>query len=192
MSNETIKNNWSISQALPTPLLTPSDLHTHLRLFAQNGEHPDDDYIATLIAAATQAVEDYTQRALVQREVTLKRADLTERLDLPVYPVASVDNITYLDRDGNEQTLTGWRFIGDTVPAFIELDVVPDVIDEGRPVTIVVTAGYDIVPAVFEMATKLMVGNLYENRESVTTERQAYALPQSFEYLLHPHRVLGV
>ena len=199
MSNETIQNNWSIRQSQPSPLLTPSDLYTHLRLFPQNGAHPDDAYITALIAAATQAAEDYTQRAFMPRTVMLSRSHWADRLFLPVNPVQSVDSITYLDKDGNEQTLTDFTFVGDTVPAYIDIHKQPEVSDKGRPITITMAAGYAIhdsppepVPAVFEMAVKLMVGNLYENRESVTTEREAYALPQSFEYLLHPHRVLGV
>lgn len=200
--NQTIQNEWSISQTTPAPLLTPSDLYSHLRLFPEGSpeSHPDDDLITAYIGAATQAVENYTQRSLVQRTVTLKRADLSERLYLPVYPVLSVDSITYLDRNGDEQTLTDFTFIGDTIPAWVEIEDPPDVLDKGRPVTFTVTAGYpseesppagDLVPETFKIAAKLMVGNLYENRESVS-DKTPHAMPHSFEYLLHPLRVLGV
>jgi len=61
-----------------------------------------------------------------------------------------------------------------------------------------VTAGYAVedspprpVPEIFKSAVKLMVGNLYENRESVS-DKTPYAMPHSFEYLLHPHRVMSV
>jgi uncharacterized phiE125 gp8 family phage protein len=200
MPNQTISNQWSISQAKPNPLLTPSDLYGHLRLFADESGHPDDALIAAYIAAATQAVESYTQRALMPREVTLKRANLSARLELPVYPVARVESITYVDRDGDNQTLTDFRFIGDTIPAYLEIDAPPDVLGEGRPVTVTVTAGYlsddspalPDVPETFKVAAKLMVGNLYENRESVSMDKAPHAMPHSFEYLLHPLRVIGV
>lgn len=197
--NQTIKNEWSISQTLPTPLLTASDLHSHLRLFTPPS-HPDDDYIEALIAAATQAAEDYTQRAFVQRTVTLKRSDLRDKLYLPVYPVVSVDSITYTDTEGDAQTLTGFRFV-DTLPAYIEIDEPPEVKDEGLPVTITVTAGYpsetspvsgDQVPQVIKHAVRLMVGHMYENREAVNIGNITSKIPLAYEYLLHPHRVIGV
>ena len=138
------------------------------------------------------------QRALMPRTVTLKREVFASRLYLPVYPVLSVDSITYTDPDGNSQTLTDFTFT-DAQPAYIDIESPPHVFDKGRPVTIVVTAGYAVedsppqpVPEVFKSAVKLMVGNLYENRESVTASTIVQKLPQSFEYLLHPHRVMGV
>ena len=198
--NDTIRNNWSISQTQPNPLLTPEDLHSHLRLFVSGSPpgHPDDDYITALIAAATQAAEDYMQRALMPRTVTLKRETFASRLYLPVYPVLSVDSITYTDPDGDTQTLTDFTFV-DAQPAYIDIESPPRVSDKGRPVTIVVTAGYGVensppqpVPEIFKSAVKLMVGNLYENRETVVVGTITSQLPQSFEYLLHPHRVMGV
>ena len=198
--NDTIRNNWSMSQTQPNPLLTPEDLHSHLRLFPTGSPpaHPDDDYITALIAASTQAAEDYMQRALMPRTVTLKRERFARRLYLPVYPVLSVDSITYTDPDGDSQTLTDFTFT-DAQPAYIDIESPPHVFDKGRPVTIMVTAGYAVedspprpVPEIFKSAVKLMVGNLYENRETVVVGTITSQLPQSFEYLLHPHRVMGV
>ena len=200
--NQTIRNEWSISQTLPTPLLTPTDLHPHLRLFTEGSppSHPDDECIEALIAAATASAEDYTQRAFTQRTVTLKRANLSTRLYLPVVPVQSVDSITYIDQAGDEQTLTDFRFV-DAEPAWIEIDSPPAVSDKGRPVTITVTAGYpsetsppsaDGVPASVKHAVKLTVGHFYENRESVVVANIVHRVPQTVEHLLHPLRVLGV
>ena len=122
-------------------------------------------------------------------------------MELPVYPVRSVESITYLDREGDEQTLAEFRFIGDQIPAMLEIDSPPTVKDGGRNITVTLTAGYpsndsppssDLVPDGIKQAIMLMTGHFFENRESVVLGSTATHVPQSFEYLLHPYRVIGV
>ena len=183
-------------------------VHQHLRLFTEYGQHPDDDLIELYISAATGAAEDYLQRYLTQRTLRLKRDDFpTENQDgvtiitLPVYPVLSVDSITYVDLAGATQTLTGYEVDSDSVPARIRVLEPPDVKDGLSGLTINVTVGYasgdspataDLIPAQIKQAILLMVGQLYEHRENVVVGTIATELPKTFEYLLHPHRVIGV
>ena len=188
--------------------MTLRQAHKHLRLFTEYGKHPDDELIEVYIQAATGAAEDYLQRYLSQRQLRLKRDDFpTENMDgvtminLPVYPVLSVDSITYVDLAGDTQTLTGYEVDSDGVPARIRVVEPPDVKEGLSNLTINVTVGYesgtspasaDLIPAVIKQAILMMVGQMYEHRESVVTGAISTKIPQSFEYLLHPHRVIGV
>ena len=188
--------------------MTLSQVRNHLRLFVQNGSHPDDDLIEVYVAAATGAAEDYLQRYLAQRTLRLKRDDFpTENQDgvviinLPVYPVLSVDSITYVDTAGATQTLTGYEVDSASVPARIRVTEPPDVKEGLAGLTINVTVGYDsgtsppsadLIPAQIKQAILLMAGQMYEHRESVVVGQGATEVPMTFQYLLHPHRVLGV
>ena len=183
-------------------------VHQHLRLFTEYGQHPDDDLIELYISAATGAAEDYLQRYLAQRTLRLKRDDFpTENQDgvtiitLPVYPVLSVDSINYVDLAGATQTLTGYEVDSDSIPARIRVLEPPDVKEGLSGLTINVTVGYasgdspataDLIPAQIKQAILLMVGQMYEHRENVVVGTIATELPKTFEYLLHPHRVIGV
>lgn len=208
--NETIKNNWSVTQLTQATYQPVSlrQVHQHLRLFTEYGQHPDDDLIELYISAATGAAEDYLQRYLAQRTLRLKRDDFpTENQDgvtiitLPVYPVLSVDSINYVDLAGATQTLTGYEVDSDSIPARIRVLEPPDVKEGLSGLTINVTVGYasgdspataDLIPAQIKQAILLMVGQLYEHRENVVVGTIATELPKTFEYLLHPHRVIGV
>ena len=188
--------------------MTLSQTQSHLRLFVENGSHPDDDLIELYIDAATGAAEDYLQRYLAQRTIRLKRDDFpTENadgeviIDLPAYPVISVDSITYVDRQGATQTLTGYEVDSERVPARIRIVEPPDVEKGLSKVTIDLTVGYgsgtspasaDLIPSSIKQAILLMVGQMYEHRENVVVGTIATELPKTFEYLLHPHRVIGV
>jgi uncharacterized phiE125 gp8 family phage protein len=185
-----------------------SQAQSHLRLFVENGSHPDDDLIELYIDAATGAAEDYLQRYLAQRTVRLKRdefppenADGEVIIDLPVYPVISVDSVTYVDANGATQTLTGFEVDSNSVPARIRVVSPPDVQKGLSKLTIDLTAGYgsgtspasaDLIPSSIKQAVLLMVGQMYEHRENVIVGQGATEVPMAFEYLLHPHRVLGV
>jgi len=209
-TNDTIQNKWSVS-LLSQPAYKPvtlSQTQQHLRLFTESGSHPDDDLIQVYIDAATGAAEDYLQRYLAQRQIRLKRDEFPIAntqgeivINLPVYPVLSVDSITYVDPDGNTQTLTGYEVDADSVPARIRVIEPPDVKDGLSNLTINVTVGYasdtsppsaDLIPSVIKHAILLMIGQMYEHRENVVVGTIATELPKTFEYLLHPHRVIGV
>jgi uncharacterized phiE125 gp8 family phage protein len=208
--NETIKNNWSVTQLTQATYQPVSlrQVHQHLRLFTEYGQHPDDDLIELYISAATGAAEDYLQRYLAQRTLRLKRDDFpTENQDgvtiitLPVYPVLSVDSINYVDLAGATQTLTGYEVDSDSIPARIRVLEPPDVKEGLSGLTINVTVGYasgdspataDLIPAQIKQAILLMVGQMYEHRENMVTGTIATELPKTFDYLLHPHRVIGV
>lgn len=159
-----------------------------------------DVLLAGLIGAARQQVEEYCNRALVTQtwRMTLDRFPrVTDRnrwaeIRLPRPNLVSVTSITYIDANGDTQTVTADDYIVDTaslpgriVPAYGV--AWPATRCQPDAVTITFTAGYgataDTVPASIRAAVLLVVGDLYKNREA----QADYALSANETV----HRLLG-
>jgi len=67
----------------------------------------EDALLASYIRAARVRVEGFTRRRLIGQEVEFRRDGLGGVIRLPVDPVISLDQITYLDTAGTEQVLSG-------------------------------------------------------------------------------------
>lgn len=178
----------------------------HLRV-----DHSEEDsLISSLITAARKNAEVYMQRALITQEMTLTMDQFPEGhvllpelfvytymssvIYLPRSPVQSVDELRYIDTEGNEQTE---QFRADTVtePARVTAEY-GEIWPPTRPITNAVevdfTAGYgdaaEDVPEGIKAAIKLMVSNYYEHRTPVVIG-SAQTMPMSVEALLGPYRV---
>ena len=199
---------WTIKQTTEPAYqpITLEEARDHLRLVASGSplSHPDDSTVEAYIKAATGYAEDRTNKVFAQREFTLKRNSFSRVMELPVFPVLSVDSITYIDIDGIEQTVaaSSIQTITDHIPAIVVLDDVPSVDgDTLNAVTITVTAGIesansppdaDKIPEQVKQAIKLMVGHFYENREAVSIDGTPSTVPFATDALLWPHRVVGI
>lgn len=163
----------------------------------------DDALIEGLIATATQHAEGYTQRALIRQqwELQLDAWPCSERwIEIPKPPLLSIDEIAYLDRNGDEQTWDAaqYRAISPQGPTCQKGRVViksgmrwPSVLNEPASIFVRFTAGYgDYEPQVPEqilLAIKMLVAELYENREStVLTGAVLQQVPFSVNNLLWP------
>lgn len=193
-------------------MLPMRTIHQHLRLFTEFDQHPDDHLLELYESAAVSAVESYTQLALMPRQLRLSRDKFPSynRLpvagnfivvedavvfDLPVYPVISIDSFTYVDGNGDTQAITNFELDTGRTIARVRLEDVPDTKIGLNKVSVEVTAGFADpaeIPAAVKHAALLMIGQMYEHRENVVTGTIATQLPAAFEYLLHPHRVIGV
>lgn len=128
-------------------------------------------------------------------------------VQIPVRPVISVDAITYLDGDGVRQSWTDFVVfgLGSTGPARIQPTLTghwPSVISQPEAVTVRFTAGYakgdgetsegtvEAVPYAIKAALKLIVGDLYQFRETVGDAKMAsIPMSASVEALLNPYRI---
>lgn len=137
-----------------------------------------DPEIAALLSTARIHVENDLRRALIARTLDYKTSCLPScgELPLPLAPVISVTSVTYLDTDGASQTLATTEYEVDAGPA---LPVVihrqyqktwPRVQASRLPVTVRFVAGYGTnatdVPLPIRQAIKLLIGDLYTNREA--------------------------
>lgn len=168
---------------------------THCRI--ENTE--ENGYVQGLIVAARQMVENYTNRALITQtwKAYFDRFPIGYNpVDLPKAPVQSVTSITYVDSDGDTQTLASSEYTVDTdsEPGRFYLaynKTWPSVRNVAKAVTVTFTAGYgdaEDVPDAIKQAMFLMIGHLYENRE-VLSPVKLEEVPMAFKALLSPYRI---
>lgn len=179
---------------LTAPAVEPvslSEAKSHLRVDVD----ADDTYIGTLIVAARQFAEAYTHRQLVTAvwQFTYDRFPVGIRpLPLPLAPLASVDEITYVDEAGDDQTYDAADY---DVWTALEPGIVQPAFDTYWPtarrqpasVTIEATLGYGnaaAVPQAIKQAMLLMIGHWYENREEVAVGTIATQVPLAAQHLL--------
>jgi len=152
----------------------------------------DDDLIDDLIEAVRSDVESmigialYTQTCKDYFDEWPKAHSLVNKyaaISLLRYPVQSVTSITYVDDDGNTQTLDASKYIVDTSGPITRIapaaeEEWPDLDDRIKNVTVEYTAGYTSqanIPANLKLAVRLMLTRYYEMRSDPIQERTTAA-----------------
>lgn len=147
-----------------------------------------DDKLGDLITTAREHVEAYCGVLFISRGLTASCDCWRDLARLPVGPVSSVSAITYVDADGNTQTLDGsaWELRIDgleaaIVPAF---GVTWPAIRAGSRITVTLTAGFgaegeELCPKPVRHAILLFLSQQFEQREPVLIEGQTV-----FDHLL--------
>lgn len=179
------------------PAVSLAEAKLHLRV-----DHDvEDSLIERIIRAATERAEEIQGRAFVTQtfRLGLPRFPRGRVIYLPRPPLQSVEQITYLDPAGEEQTLSPdtYRADPDAVPGRVILRrgaAWPETADEPDAVRITYVAGYGdtgaAVPEETRAAILLFVGHLYESREAITIGTgPTFKLAYGPEYLLWPDRV---
>jgi len=165
------------------------DVKRHLRV-----DYSDDDlYIDGLISTAAKWICGWLGISLgVQTwELTLD-AFPSERIVIPRPPLVSVQDVEYVDIDGNTQDYTVFRVFsvdssdsGFILPAYNQNW--PSTRVQPEAVKIAFTSGTDVVGTDIKHAILLLVSGWYENRESVS-EKPPSAIPFGVDALLFPNR----
>lgn len=193
----------------PARLVSLVAAKAHLRV-----EHDDEDeLIGACLDAACNHIDGpagWLGRAIGLQTLELRLDDFAGddgcgRLRLPYRPVIDVVSLSYVDADGVLQALLAadWSLTGGQYlrPAWSTAWPTPR--PEPEAVRLRYRAGYVVdpgadpleaaTPAAIDAAVKLMVGDLYANRETVATGSVS-AVPMSLtvERLLAPYRVLDV
>lgn len=192
---------WNLKRTVDPPddPITSSEVKNQARVDTT----ADDTTIARLIKAATGAIDGPygIGICLVEQtwELTLDRFPLV--FQLPLYPVLSVESITYIDENGDEQTLAASVYRVDTHsnPARITLawnQTWPSARLLANAVTVTFKAGYAPdeassptdyranIPEDLRQALIATVAHWYDNRDSAV-------LPPQAEALLDRYRVPG-
>jgi uncharacterized phiE125 gp8 family phage protein len=182
---------------LATDVITLSEAKIHLRILA--AVHPDDPYISSLITAAREWCELYTERAIGTQTLEIA-LDAFPNAFVLVPSVQSVTSVKYLDVNNVEQTVTSTDYVLDNysnpawlVPAYSK--VWPAIYCTANAVKVRFVAGYDVsnpCPQAIIAAMKLMIGHLYENRQEDVlgnTRISFNSLPMGVYALLQPYRL---
>lgn len=163
----------------------------HLRVVFDD----ENDYIQSLITAARVMAEGRLNRTLVQRQRVAVFSSLYGQLKLHAPPLVSIDDVTYIDTDGREQSLSSYDEYIHFTPAAIALPAgitAPQLRDRPDAVRVTYTAGYadGHVPASIQQWMLLVIGTLYENRETMAAGVQMYSMPEDFmSWMLQPYVV---
>ena len=128
-----------------------------------------DDIITLeiLIGSATQVVEHEAGRIIGEATFAIDLSCLAYSIPLHITPLSSVDSVTYIDEDGEEQTLStdDWYVAAlNVAPRLIITGSIPSV----RSATITVTAGHSSicdVPTSLRHAIAVLVAADYSQRE---------------------------
>lgn len=184
------------------PTLEPINIKEakeHLRL---NVDEDDQDvYLKTII----KAVRVYTENVLLKR--TLLQQTLEYYLDyfpsgksliIPRPPLISVTSVIYTDSGDTDNTLSSSDYGVDTVsePGRVVLnygEVWPSTtLATNNPIKVTFVAGYGDkiadVPEDIKLAMKVMMAEMYENREDTVAVRSLQKL-DTIERLTLPYRI---
>jgi len=189
--------------AVPAEPVTLAEARLHLRI--ADDLTADDALITALIQAAREWVENHCRRSLVQRSLVLKMDYFPGCFKLPRGEVRSVTSVQYVDQDGNTATVSSADYQVDTAsePGRIvpQLGVVWPVPKFGAINSVIVNyvAGYAEgagspsdyaanIPAAVKAAMKLIVGHLYEHRESIAP-MALFEVPMAVKSLLAPYEI---
>ena len=159
-------------------VVSTADAKEHLAVL-----HSDHDtLIAALVGYATEVVENMTSMALVQRSLRLTLdAFPSDWIVLLRPPVQSITNVTYFDGDNSQQTWSTSEWESDLyadspwVPSYMNTRIRPTsgvswptTYERMGAVQVNYVAGFQsaaTVPGPLISAVKLIVADLYENRE---------------------------
>ncbi len=197
------------SKVLSQPKSEPISLDEakiHLRV-----DHGDEDeLINILIQAAIELAEIHTNRSFITQTRQMKLDSFPAYYgrsgyngcigtiylqNSPLISLSGVDadnnalGITYYDQNEALQTLSTsdyWVDSSSGIPRLVVKNSWPSTFTMPNAVIITYTAGYGAataVPAQIKQALFLMIGHLYEHRESVSTE-QLYEIPMGAKMLL--------
>jgi uncharacterized phiE125 gp8 family phage protein len=188
----------------PEHFVSLDEAKAHLRLEV-GSPGVDDGLITAYLAAACAHIDGpagWLGRAIGVQTLEYRRDAFCETIPLPFPPLIDVVSVKYLDVDGIEQTVTSTDYAV-TGPATLRTayDVSwPSPRTYADAVRIRYRAGYvadpladplvAAVPAPIKAAVLLMVGDLYENRETVAEGAPApVEMSMTVERLLSPYRV---
>ena len=172
-----IKTSLHLKTAATANLLTTALAKTHLR--EELSDATNDTYIDSLVAAAQDAVQNYTNRRLTAATYYFYLSAFpTTGIVLPFSPVSSITAVTYYDSSNNLQTLASGDYFYNIYdePCKIEsVDTFPATYDyRADAVTVEFVVGYtspDTCPDALKHAVKLLISDMYSGRQNTIKER---------------------
>jgi uncharacterized phiE125 gp8 family phage protein len=192
--DQTPLQKLSIAAAVPTSEpISLEQAKQHLRVVG-----PDDDaYISALIVAARQMAEGRTNRTILRRVLEATFDSWRGEMVLLRPPFVAIDSISYIDSAGEEQLLDPAAYFvgtgtGLAVVEFADHSTLPALQRRRSPINVRYVAGYaeGEVPQPLIQWMLLVIGTLYENRETVSAGVAMYEMPDNFmHWLIQPYRV---
>lgn len=182
-------------QMVIQPFAEPVSLEEMKLHLKQDDIDDDDDIIKAVIVAARDVIETETGRNMPRNTVLMATTfDLflpgfpcENFIAVPRVPLVSVTSISYVDTDGNTQTLSTSVYEINTAAGRIDLayaQVWPNTLSRPHAVTIRFVAGVAVsITAVASSATLTPAGRAFVNGERVRLYNSGGGLPSGFSAL---------
>lgn len=182
--------------------ITLAEAKLHLRV--DNTE--EDSLVSALIEAATNFCENWTGRKFISQQLDVYFSSFSKKLEIPFPPCISIDGVFYINQDGSEieldESAYSARIMSQPAAIFSAPNTCwPETISNWNAVRVRFTAGYPSadqnspadmasgVPAALKAAIKLVIGDLYQNREGVALVNGAkYEANPTVTALMLPYR----
>jgi len=158
----------------------------------------EDDYINALISTARVMVERYLNRSLITQTWTAYSDDWCD-LELPYPPLISVTSVKYYGLDSQTLTTldpTQYYWVDNVKePGCIEFKygTVKPLLMYSRPNRIEVeyVAGYSAVPEPIKHAIKILITDMYKNRDQYMIGANVNKIPNYITDLIHTYKIYG-
>jgi len=176
-------------------LFSAFEVKIHLRIDAT--ETSEDSLISDLIVAARQTIETSLRVRLINQTVRLTLNAFPSHIQLPIWPVQSIDNVTYINSSGVSTVLASseYQLITSCKPHEIApayLKIWPTTRADFDAVTVDLLVGYGLagtdIPYEIRQAVLLLVADFFENRENTLIGSTRVSMPFAVESLIAPHR----
>jgi len=176
-----------------TQIVSTADLKTHLRITFSD----DDTYIDELELAAVRRLEEFTNRFLLETTVTQygnKFSDLEILFKSPVQ-AGSERVSSFTDGAWLLMAISETEFVYAIEPSRLyirptaSLPVADDVFEAWKVSYDVGYASVADIPRPLIQAIKIMVADMYENRQSVIVGKIVSEIPKTAQYLMNPYKV---
>ncbi len=185
--------------AVAQAVLPVAGLRAHLRMGSGfSDDTTQDDMLAAYLRAAIATIEARTGKALLRRgfELRLRAWAASERQPLPCAPIATIDEISLIGRDGAAMVVDAarWRLVADMHrPLLVPVGAVLPVIPWGGGVRIRFEAGFGAewgdLPTDLAQAVMLLAARHYEDRDAGAAPG---ALPQAVAALCARWRAVRI
>lgn len=171
------------------PVLTLEEAKKQARIFFDD----DDDYVETLIMAATAHLDGFhgiLGRCIMEQTWEYTRDCWPCGRDMPLlFTDTKSVAITYRDEDGDEQTIadTNYQIRGNCI-RFVRDFQYPIAVDGEITIRSTHAAPESLLPAI-KLAAKVLVAHWWLNRVPVATNTASMPLPYTFEAIVNPVKV---
>lgn len=187
--SEDLAVNIQADMEAPEPI-SLAQAKEHLRVVYND----EDDYISGLIVAAREMAEGKLNRTIKQRVRESAFCDWSN-IVLRKPPFVSVESLSYIDTSGQEQYLDDYAVRSRSEPARIALPYgfsAPSIQPNDEAIVVRYVAGYPEgeVPQPIIQWMLLVIGTMYENRETMSAGVNVTSIPEDFfKWLLQPYMV---
>lgn len=181
----------------PAEVVTVAEAKLHCRVDAST----EDAIFTRLLGVARRQCEQISGYAFTTRSLVSKLDEwpCDDCLELLYPPLQSVTSIVYVTDEGGSHTFDSTNYVVDihNTPGRIVLKAnaswPSETLQVGGAITITFVAGFgaaNVVPDQYKQAMLLLVGHLFENRESVVVQQgvSLVQIPQAVEWLLMTDR----